>query len=299
MFDELFRETLSNAPSAVPPAAWEGISSSLGHAAAAGATGAVVQSALWLKAVVAATVIGAAATGVWYFTSQQPETSDSAMNAPVQTEFPEADNAENQSTQSYTSSDKPIVQEDNKLGTGKTPSGTPETAPLTVQSPYGNAVEFTYGKTGTFQFRMPEMETPETSDKTIPAEPAVKNQQAVAVDDAESNTESEYERAGELLTPPAIVDSSYILVPDVFTPDGDGINDSYQIVLIGEERYELIIFSPKDNSILFRSKNKYQYWNARMPNGDPAPSGTYVAKVIYKFKNKKEESKWVKITLIR
>jgi hypothetical protein len=101
------------------------------------------------------------------------------------------------------------------------------------------------------------------------------------------------------LTDPSIKDSSYIEVPDAFTNDGDGINDTYLIKLIGEERVEIIIYTA-ENQIIFRTTNKYAAWDSRMPNGDLAPEGFYFVKVIYKYKNKLESSPIIRrITLIR
>ena len=101
------------------------------------------------------------------------------------------------------------------------------------------------------------------------------------------------------LSDPSIKDTSYIEVPDAFTNDGDGINDTYLIKLIGEERVEIIIYTA-ENQIIFRTKNKYAAWDSRMPNGDLAPEGFYFVKVIYKYKNKIESSPIIRrITLIR
>ena len=66
-----------------------------------------------------------------------------------------------------------------------------------------------------------------------------------------------------------------------FTPNGDGLNDTYgPIGIVGEDAsYEFIIFN-KWGKVVFTTKDKYEKWDGKV-NGQEAPGGvyTYVVRV--------------------
>ncbi len=72
-----------------------------------------------------------------------------------------------------------------------------------------------------------------------------------------------------------------LLMPNVFTPNGDSINDEYEIAskFIIEEMQSFEIFDRWGESIFFTS-NKDQGWNGEF-NGSPAMVGMYVYKISY------------------
>ncbi|MBS1582523.1 MAG: gliding motility-associated C-terminal domain-containing protein, partial [Bacteroidetes bacterium] len=65
-----------------------------------------------------------------------------------------------------------------------------------------------------------------------------------------------------------------IYFPNTFTPDGDGINETFG----GEGRlittYELLVFD-RWGSILFESHEMPYRWNGRFSNGEETPQGVY------------------------
>lgn len=287
LFDGLFKESLENASAQVPPGVWEGISSSVASASAAGVA---TQAAIWMKAAIAAVAVAGASYFAYTLYNGQQEnpaqstvTTQTTVNesapspeAPVDNTAPataildkDAKNtpshpAKSPVKPSLPAKDKP-VQED--------------VQPNPIYSLDAN-LEYKPGPQTKTQANE-QKETPKTSGNENPnpnmPEPTL-----------EKNT-----------TPYTFVkDSSYIFVPNAVTPDGDGINDAYQIKLVGEESFEIIIYSI-DNQILYRSKNKYQSWNCKLPNGEDAPAGSYVVKVIYKFKGQEEKTDIQKLTLIK
>ena len=70
-----------------------------------------------------------------------------------------------------------------------------------------------------------------------------------------------------------IPDCGNLKVPNVFTPNGDGINDSFQPEGKGVSQYSLRVFN-RWGSLIFESKQMANGWNGKIDN-DPAAEGTY------------------------
>ena len=65
-----------------------------------------------------------------------------------------------------------------------------------------------------------------------------------------------------------------LVVSNIVTPNGDGVNDNWQIEnLINYPNNELVI-SDRNNNILYRQKNYSNNWDGQY-NGSVLPSGTY------------------------
>ncbi len=76
---------------------------------------------------------------------------------------------------------------------------------------------------------------------------------------------------------------SYFL-PNAFTPNNDGINDTYFGVgaFTGMRDFQLLIFN-RWGEVIFRSKDPNEAWNGKKNNsGSVAPNGVYVCVVKYK-----------------
>jgi len=58
-----------------------------------------------------------------------------------------------------------------------------------------------------------------------------------------------------------------LYVPNAFTPDGDGINDVFQVYGMGILEYEIIIFS-RWGDVVFRSEDLNQAWTGNTKNGE-------------------------------
>lgn len=64
-----------------------------------------------------------------------------------------------------------------------------------------------------------------------------------------------------------------IVVPNVITPNGDGINDIFTIKTHGLQSYELTILNRWGNKV-FVSTSANDHWDGRV-NGNPVPNGVY------------------------
>lgn len=89
-----------------------------------------------------------------------------------------------------------------------------------------------------------------------------------------------------------------IYVPNAFTPDGDGINDVFQVKMRdGSRSYHLRIFD-RWGKLVFESKDPEEGWDGRI-DGEPAPVGAYVYELEVKGPGGTNRSEEGHVTLIR
>ena len=84
-----------------------------------------------------------------------------------------------------------------------------------------------------------------------------------------------------------------IFVPNVFSPDGDGVNDDFQVVGKGLNHITIKIYN-RWGQLVFEAPNLNEVWNGTYRD-TPCPIGTY----IYQLKIDNRMSQSGTITLIR
>jgi hypothetical protein len=280
LFDGLFKQDLGNASSPVPPGAWEGISGSLSSGSAI--AGAAVKTAIWMKAAISAAVIVGISVAVY----QYNVSTELKTDVPKQEPIAAAESNIEQANDVTLNSDLNQKSQNNQIKLEST-----KKIELVNKDEHVDHVQAYYD---IFDIDLP----PPIEDYSVKGvEETIEGRTESGINELDNTVVDESQPV--FLTDPSIKDSSYIEVPDAFTNDGDGINDTYLIKLIGEEKVEIIIYTA-DNQIIFRTTNKYTAWDSRMPNGDLAPEGFYFIKVIYKYKNKVQSTPIIRrITLIR
>jgi gliding motility-associated-like protein len=65
-----------------------------------------------------------------------------------------------------------------------------------------------------------------------------------------------------------------ITIPNVFTPNGDGINDTWEITYLESYRDAVIQLYNRYGQLIFQSKGYNKPWDGTV-NGKPVPFGTY------------------------
>jgi len=65
-----------------------------------------------------------------------------------------------------------------------------------------------------------------------------------------------------------------LVVPNVFTPDGDGINDLFLVQTNGTTVYALNIYS-RNGVLVYKSVSPTVVWDGMLQSGIKASSGTY------------------------
>ena len=107
----------------------------------------------------------------------------------------------------------------------------------------------------------------------------------------------------------AVIDSAFIVVndcndsiiigvPNAFSPNGDGLNDQFNILLFGEiQELEIMIFNRWGEKV-FESNNLNNWWDGRYKNMDQ-PVGVYAYVLYIRDINQKVYQKKGNITLLR
>ena len=73
-------------------------------------------------------------------------------------------------------------------------------------------------------------------------------------------------------------------IPNVITPNDDGLNDKFEVLIENETYYSLKIMNAK-GEMVFESRSKTQLWDGKhYKTGQPCPIGNYVYILNYQYK---------------
>ncbi|MBC7774759.1 MAG: gliding motility-associated C-terminal domain-containing protein [Phycisphaerae bacterium] len=90
-------------------------------------------------------------------------------------------------------------------------------------------------------------------------------------------------------------------LPNAFTPNGDGANDSFIPILPDCNKLEFAemrIYS-RWGELVFQSSDNGERWDGNSPNGAPASSDTYVFTFRYRLEGDEEKTQKGEVTLLR
>ena len=75
-------------------------------------------------------------------------------------------------------------------------------------------------------------------------------------------------------TPTANSNPMSLVMPNAITPNGDGVNDALTLNAEGLTDFSVVVLDA-NNKVVFSSTDPGFVWDGLLPNGDPAPAGTY------------------------
>jgi gliding motility-associated-like protein len=93
--------------------------------------------------------------------------------------------------------------------------------------------------------------------------------------------------------------STKLYAPTAFSPNGDGVNDEFRPLMVGENlKYDLAIYD-RNGAVIFQSKDINTAWNGKIGDGEQAPFGTYIWLIIIQDEFGKETKQLGQVTVIK
>lgn len=90
-----------------------------------------------------------------------------------------------------------------------------------------------------------------------------------------------------------------IRIPNIFTPNGDGINDEFEVEIKGWAKYEIEIFNRMGDKV-FESNDPAVRWNGkRFNDGAECAAGVYYVNIVYQLRGQQEQTYNGTVTLMR
>jgi len=280
-FERLIKEKMMNHEMPVDTFLWNSVSANSGLAQ----TGLTVG----LKALyIAASVLATITLSVYFYISNNTPTTPSQKTSPTPTNNHSVPpTAPKIGVETVNVSRKKAEQTavNNHLPSIEQPEATTvlDIAPGTEQK--SNEIAVVHNGEASVANTKPTMELPEpiNTNNTTPKYLSPKSSQIISSEAEES---------------PVTTNSEVFVLPNTFTPNGDGINDELTLWLNGLEDISFVILD-RNNRVVFSSTQAKVFWDGRLQNGDPAPSGTYQ----YFFTGKDASGRWINkqstLTIIR
>lgn len=291
--DELFRERFAEHEVQMDASVWEGISKELGHAAPA-APG----QGMWGWAAATAGVLVVAA-GLWYVGSKDriPEAAPALV---VTVEQPRTTASEQ--TKAEPASE--LEEARTVAPTSPTPSDPGQATATTAHTPTSAVSPGDVPPTDLTDDASPVVPVPATVEPNVPSVPTtIQTEPALVetiiqqitertVNEVRANPEVKptLEPAAETMAAatPSTPDQEVvteIFMPNTFTPNGDQINDTYEVSRDGFEQLQMRVMSMKNDRLVF-STNTGEPWT-----GEGCEDGMYVVVVEAITTNGKAVSK--------
>lgn len=297
---ELFSQKLGNLEAPVRSGLWEGIASQLPSAV----VGSTVSTGISLVAksiigAVAVTVVGATI----YFVSKNEtvttnkQTSEiSKSESGLKVNGSDSASEENNTTSSQKIDNKEFIKESSSViieravNTEELSSVDRETIqglPMHSEKEENGSIKELASKQGELKQRKSETSATEVVKET---------KQTAYKDEPRFNIAEEAQKSGVTTV---VREETFRVtsLPNVFTPNGDNVNDIFTIEYLGKILdFNLIILNDQ-SKVIFQSVDPDFKWNGRMEDGNLAPVGTYYYVITAKDVNGSPINKYNKLMI--
>ena len=293
---DLFKDKLQSHEVMPSKAVWSNVSSSLGHSAASASS---IGASSILK--IAAVIVGVSTVGVVSYLYMNSEDSNTKANKKIVLQdevLDEPASSETISVPQNTNPKEPVKNSDTELVSESEISDNviwesqPESLitqeSLPVSPSFENQANFEVKETFDVVQSVPEVisELPTTPVEQITPSPQENIAEVVQYDQDEVvSVETPVEDSE--------ISNSFeevIVLPNIFTPNGDRVNDVFMIEMTEKSEFQIIVLNAK-NQTVFKSNDANFEWDGTMLNGEPAPTGNYLYYFSAKDLNGKDVTK--------
>lgn len=101
-----------------------------------------------------------------------------------------------------------------------------------------------------------------------------------------------------VILPDNIVTEEEIVLPNTFTPNSDGIDDEFKILLKNVKEFSIVILDGKNHTV-YKSQDPDFIWNGIGLNGEMVEAGNYIYYITGKESNGKEILKYSTLTIFK
>ncbi len=305
---DLFRDKLQSHEVMPSKAVWSSVSSSLGHSAASTAG---VGSASFLK--VAAIVVGVSAAsvaGFLFLSSDESEPikaiektvlQEKDLDESISSETKDSDLQESASPEIMLSQSESLSSEkviSNESIQDSQPEIITANESLPVSTPSESQANELIVEEPSVEVLPQENYVSTQISSNVPAEQVVDDVEVIApISEDPSQDESLVETSDEIQETVIVLEEK-ILLPNIFTPNGDRVNDVFEIKMEDKQEFQIVILN-QQNQPVFKSSDAHFKWDGTMLNGQPAPSGTYLYYFSAKDMNGKDVTESSLLTIQR
>lgn len=290
IFKDIFSEKLGNYEANVDPQLWNAISSKL--AASAVTTGSTVGTTLFTKLLIGGSISAATLVGGYFVFSdsyQTPNRKGNITHVSSNSESKKEEKERNtEATQMYSI---PRINESNN-------TVSKDSKKVNINEVNNDDRLNLFLSNHSFE-NLPYVElAPEIVNTEIPKqiEPITftsenkKQDELVKKPIVEPNNNDQEEAT--------ISTEEVVLYENIFTPNGDGVNDLFFIKTKGLTDFSIVIMNTK-NTVVFKSNDPDFVWDGIGMNGEPVEEGKYLYYLTSYDKNGKPVNKYRELTIKR
>ena len=305
---DLFRDKLQSHEVMPSKAVWSSVSSSLGHSAASTAG---VGSASFLK--VAAIVVGVSAAsvaGFLFLSSDESEPikaiektvlQEKDLDESISSETKDSDVQESASPEIMLSQSESLSSEkviSNESIQDSQPEIITANESLPVSTPSESQANELIVEEPSVEVLPQENYVSTQISSNVPDEQVVDDVEVIAPISEDPSQDESFVETSDEIQETVIVLEEEILLPNIFTPNGDRVNDVFEIKMEDKQEFQIVILN-QQNQPVFKSSDAHFKWDGTMLNGQPAPSGTYLYYFSAKDMNGKDVTESSLLTIQR